>query len=378
MQELGPHVVGDDPGVGADQRADAARQGQRPGGVEPAGEPLPFLAVAEERAGGHENVGLGARGDRFPGAAVQVVAALDVVADRHPVDGRDPGRAGLSRPLPGLGDLGMLSGQPPSRLGDDGADDRADLGGQRRGSVPPLDPAGPRGIGSLDAGRVVVAGAHRRIAVAERGDHTLQRVKRRLVLAAGDRGMGVQPGERPGGQVGQARAAVDQQRLAEHARQLVLPVADLAAVTPAVQHRGRLARGRVDHLGAEDELGQVQPVEHAQVLEITEPGEQVGKRDQERAHGFFCRQRLAVQELPAAGAGQAGPVPACPGPVRLPGVSGVLQDDPGRVRRGPQVDIAAVVMKNVALDSPAPESSATTFGPRRLGREVSSRMNTPT
>ena len=182
-------------------------------GVEPAGEPLPFLAVAEERPGGHEHVGLGARGDRFPGAAVQVVAALDVVADRHPVDGCDPGRAGLPRPLPGLGDLGMLSCQPPSGLGDDGADDRADLRGQRRGGVPPLDPPGPRGIGSLDAGRVVVAGAHRRIAVAERGDHTLQRVKRRLVLAARGGGVGVQPGERPGGQVGQAGTAVDQQRL---------------------------------------------------------------------------------------------------------------------------------------------------------------------
>ena len=131
VQELGPHVVGDDAGVGADQRADAARQGQRPGGVEPAGEPFPFLAVAEERAGGHEDMSLGARGDRFPGAAVQVVAALDVVADRHPVDGCDPGRAGLARPLPGLGDLGVLGRQPPSGLRDDGADDRADLRRQR-------------------------------------------------------------------------------------------------------------------------------------------------------------------------------------------------------------------------------------------------------
>ena len=33
------------------------------------------------------------------------VAALDVVADGHPVDGCDPGRAGLPGPLPGLGDL---------------------------------------------------------------------------------------------------------------------------------------------------------------------------------------------------------------------------------------------------------------------------------
>ena len=102
------------------------------------------------------------------------------------------------------------------------------------------------GIGALDAGRVVVAGAHRRIAVAERGDRALQRVERRLVLAAGGRGVGVQPGERLGGQVGQPGAAVDQQGLAEHAGQLVLAVADLAAVAPAVQHRGRLAQRRLD------------------------------------------------------------------------------------------------------------------------------------
>jgi hypothetical protein len=63
----------------------SARVGGRTGG-----EPLPFLAVAEERAGGHEHVSLGARSDRFPGAAVQVVVALDVVADCHAVDGRDP------------------------------------------------------------------------------------------------------------------------------------------------------------------------------------------------------------------------------------------------------------------------------------------------
>ena len=49
--------------------------------------------------------------------------------------------------------------------------------------MPPLNPAGPCGIGSLDAGRVVAAGAHRRIAVAERDNHALQRVKRRLVLS---------------------------------------------------------------------------------------------------------------------------------------------------------------------------------------------------
>ena len=59
----------------------------------------------------------------FPGAAVQVVATLDVVADSHPVNGRDPCCAGLPGPLPGLSDLGVLGRQPPSRFGDDGADE---------------------------------------------------------------------------------------------------------------------------------------------------------------------------------------------------------------------------------------------------------------
>src|ERR1019366_1417824 len=61
---------------------------------------------------------------------------------------------------------------------------------------------------------------------------------------------------------------------------------------------------------------------------------------------FLCRQRLGVQEALAARARQACPVPACPGPVSLPGVRAVLQDDPGRVRGGPPVDIAAVMVKD--------------------------------
>jgi hypothetical protein len=95
VQELGPDVVGDDAGVGADQGADAARDGQCPGRVEPALDPFPFLAVPEERAGSHEEVGLGPRRDRLSRAGSQAVASLDVVAERHPVDRGDPGSAGL-------------------------------------------------------------------------------------------------------------------------------------------------------------------------------------------------------------------------------------------------------------------------------------------
>jgi len=51
----GPALVSDRVRVGADKGVDAARDGQRPGGIEPAGEPIPFLAVPEERAGGRED-----------------------------------------------------------------------------------------------------------------------------------------------------------------------------------------------------------------------------------------------------------------------------------------------------------------------------------
>ena len=211
--------------------------------------------------------------------------------------------------------------------------------------MPPLDPPGPLRAGALDDRDVHAAGPDGSIAVPERSGRLLERVERCLVLAAAGRGMGMQQGECPGGQVGQAGTAIDQQRLGQDAGQLVLAVADLAAVTPAVQHRGRLVQRRPDVPGAEDELGQVQPVEHAQVLEIAEPAEQPGQRDQERPHGRFRRQHLAVQEFLAGRARQPGPVPAGPGPVRLPGVRAVLQDDPGRVRRCPPVDSTAIMVK---------------------------------
>lgn len=50
-QQLGPDVVGDHVRVRPGQGAQAARGSQGLGRVEPAGDPLPFLQVAEERAG---------------------------------------------------------------------------------------------------------------------------------------------------------------------------------------------------------------------------------------------------------------------------------------------------------------------------------------
>jgi hypothetical protein len=91
-------------------------------------------------------------------------------ADAHSVDRADPAHAGQSGPLAGLGGLGVLDGHPPPGLGHDGADRGAHLRGQCRGAVPALDPGGPRRIGAVDVGGVVVADVHRRIAIPQRGD----------------------------------------------------------------------------------------------------------------------------------------------------------------------------------------------------------------
>ena len=92
-QQFRPHVIGDHPRVGADQRADAARGGQRAGRVEPAGDRSPFLAVAEELACPGQQPGLGPRHQRLADTLLEGVAGLDVVPDPEPVDRGDPGGA---------------------------------------------------------------------------------------------------------------------------------------------------------------------------------------------------------------------------------------------------------------------------------------------
>jgi hypothetical protein len=87
---------------------------------------------------------------------------------------------------------------------------------------------------AVNVGSVVVAGAHRRIAIPQRGDHALQRVQHRPLVPVGGR-MRTQRGERHGVQIVEPGSAVQQQGLAEHAPQ---PVRDAQAVTvsPPVEH----------------------------------------------------------------------------------------------------------------------------------------------
>jgi len=277
-------------------------------------------------------VGLGARRDRLPCTVLDVVTALDVVTDRHPVHGSDPGGAGLPGPLAGLGDLGMLGDQPPSGLGHDGAHGGADLRRQRRGGVPAFDPVCPGRLGAFDDRRMVVARTHRRLAVPDRRDRPLQRIQHAALMPGRGR-VRPQGGERLRGQVLQPRTAVEQQRLAEHPTQPVLGVLR-PAIPPLVQDVRGLPQRILHRVLPEDQVGQVEPVERAQVVEVGEVAEQVTQGDQERPDRRLGRQRLSGRELLRAGTTQLRPVPARPPPPGPARPRAVLQDDRRRMPPG--------------------------------------------
>jgi hypothetical protein len=176
-QQLRPKIVGDHPRIGRDEHGDAARERERATRVKAAGEPLPLLAVPEEGPRRHQNVRLGARRDRLALPRSQGLSSLDVVADRHPVDGRHPRGTRGTRPLGWLGDIGQLRGQPAPGLRHDRSDDGAHFRGERRRGVPALHPGDPGGVGPLDDRRGVVAGAHRHTAVPEGGDGALEGIE---------------------------------------------------------------------------------------------------------------------------------------------------------------------------------------------------------
>lgn len=234
----------------ADQRVNAARGSQGPCGVESPGHPLPLLAVPEEGPGGRQVSGLGAWGYRLAVALAEPDLPLDVLSDGQAVDLGNPGRAGLQGPLARLRYLGMLLGEPPPGLSHDDAEGSADLQGQGGGGVPAFDPGGPGLGGALDRGRAAVLGQGRRVAVAERGDGSLYAVQGAGVPAC-PRGVIPQVGEGVRGQVLQQRAAVEQERLAEHGGQpLVLAATD--AVAPPPEDVCDLLDGAVDRFLAED------------------------------------------------------------------------------------------------------------------------------
>ena len=334
-QQLGPHLVGDHPGIGAEQGTDASGDGQNTGGVEPARDPLPFLAVAEERAAGHQHVGLCGRQQRRADAAAQGLGALHVVAGPHPVDRRHPRGAGLSGPLAWLGDIGMFGGQPPAGLGQVRADEGADLRGQRRGVIPALNVSGPLRGGAGDLGQARVADAHGWVAEAQGCDGLLNG-EQATGLPARRARVGAEPGQHVGAQVLEQRTAVVQQQLAQHRGQLVAAAAGMDLIAPSGEDAGDLAHRVVHDLLTEDLVAQLAAVEPAEPAEAVEAGQQV-------AEGHHVRPDLAVRparsvtlELPGGGSGQAQPPIGRPAPVRRPGLGAASQDQRDRVvRRAP-------------------------------------------
>jgi hypothetical protein len=112
-------IVGDDARIGSDQRQHAAWRRQGSGGIEPARDPFPFLAIAQKGAHGVEVADLGARRQRLAVTTLAAtVMALDELADRHAVDPDDPARAGLPGPGVRPGDLGVFGGEPTAGLGE--------------------------------------------------------------------------------------------------------------------------------------------------------------------------------------------------------------------------------------------------------------------
>jgi hypothetical protein len=113
--KLRPDVVGDHPRVGAEQGTDAARGGQGAFGSEPAGQPLPLLAVAEERSGRCDQAGLRRRLKKFADTVLETDGPLGVVADVHPVQRSDPGSTGLPGPVGRICRIGLFRRQPTAR-----------------------------------------------------------------------------------------------------------------------------------------------------------------------------------------------------------------------------------------------------------------------
>ncbi len=106
---------------------------------------------------------------------------------------------------------------------------------------------------------------------------------------------------------------VDQQGLRQDIGQSVAAILSvLVAVSPLVGDHRDLVQRFLDGLDAEHELGQVEAVEVAQVLEVGEASEEIAQSDQTEAHGGAGVDFLRGAELCAAGGTQPGPAPRGP------------------------------------------------------------------
>ncbi|GAB3284261.1 hypothetical protein GCM10027456_79180 [Kineosporia babensis] len=140
-------------------------------------QPIPFLTVTEERAQRGDLTGLRGSFQRFAQTVLEPDGALDVVADVHPVERGDPGRAGLAGPVAWVPGFGMFGRDPPAHSQQGAAEVATNARGECGGVVPAIDPLFPD-PGSATGPGILAAGALlRRIAEPEIGNGPLQRME---------------------------------------------------------------------------------------------------------------------------------------------------------------------------------------------------------
>ena len=227
-----------------------------------------------------------------------------------------------------LGDLRVLPGQPAARLGQHDTVDASGDGRQGRCRVPALDPASPGVRCSRDHGRpVTVLRRGRRFRVPEGRQGPVDAVQVSGEVPS-HRGIGAQPGQRLAGQVLQPRAAVEQQHVADHGRQLSFAA---AMVAPAGENVADLPDGIVNRVFAEHARGQRLAVEAPDAVERGEPARQVGVGEQIRACAGAHLPRPRLPELAGARPDQVGPVLRGPRQVRPAQLGAPCQHEGGRV-----------------------------------------------
>jgi hypothetical protein len=194
--------------------------------------------------------------------------------------------------------------------------------------VPALDPACPGVRCSRDHGRpVTVLRRGWRFRVTESGHGPVDAVQVPGEVLS-HRGISAQPGQRLAGQVLQPRAAVEQQHVADHGRQVSFAA---AMVAPAGEHVADLPDGIVNRVFAEHARGQRLAVEAPDAVERGKSAQQVGVGEQIRACAGAHLPRPRLPELTGAGPDQVGPVLRGPRQVRPAQLGAPSQHERGRV-----------------------------------------------
>ena len=233
------------------------------------------------------------------------------------------------------------------------------FGRERRGGVPAFDPLGPGRVRADDLRAAADAGAHR-AGRSGPGRRPRAAARRAVAPCAGGGRVRADPRERLGAQLLQPGTAVDQQRLADHAGPRGARCARRGSPTGRGSRRPGAAPPRP---GAAPKISwaRCSRLNRPSVLEVAEPAELPGQREQERAHRSLGRSRLGRAELRGAGPDQPRPLPAGPGPVGPAGPRAVRQDQPGGVAAG----AAQVAWCRRGAAQPAPRPAARPAGRAR-------------